>query len=71
MKTLKTGIKLLIAVLFSVGLVGCLPDEEMTRKEVIDAVKQCEDAGMEARLYVNWNSEIKKINCLPIRKTAD
>ena len=70
MKALKINGTFLFAISFIFGLVGCVP-KEMTRKEVIDAVRECEDAGMEAKLYVNWNSAIKKINCLPVKKKVN
>ena len=37
----------------------------MSREETIEAVKTCEEAGMEAKLTINIWHKVLDVNCLP------
>ena len=57
--------KLLFLIFICSLLIGCSPSSTpMTRQEVIDATKQCEEAGL-IPMPITWSYQIIDIVCYP------
>lgn len=59
----------LILIITAVLLTGCSDKPEMTRAQVIAAVKQCQSAGLDAEVTYRHSGDrygdIVDVNCLP------
>ena len=62
--------KKLILIILAVGMLsGCV--ERMTNEQIIEVVKFCEEAGLEAVPYQGFDVYIDRIQCEPITKPTN